>query len=81
MPSEFQNGGIDSTVVIKVTGNTILGMLYALLPNFAQYRNLGASLVAQWLRIRLPVQGTRVRAQVWEDPTCRGATKPVCHDY
>ena len=33
------------------------------------------SLVAQWLRIRLPMQGTRVRALVWEDPTCRGATK------
>ena len=40
-----------------------------------------ASLVAQWLRIRLPMQGTRVRALVWEDPTCRGATKPVSHNY
>ena len=37
----------------------------------------GASLVVQWLRIRLPMQGTRVRALVREDPTCRGATKPV----
>ena len=41
----------------------------------------GSSLVVQWLRIRLPVQGTRVRALVREDPTCRGATKPVCHNY
>ena len=40
-----------------------------------------ASLVAQWLRIRLPMQGTRVRALVWEDPTCRGATGPVSHNY
>ena len=39
-----------------------------------------ASLVAQWLRICLPMQGTRVRALVWEDPTCRGTTKPVCHN-
>ncbi|KAJ8783825.1 hypothetical protein J1605_008868 [Eschrichtius robustus] len=39
------------------------------------------SLVAQWLRIRLPMQGTRVQALVWEDPTCRGATKPVHHNY
>ena len=39
------------------------------------------SLVAQWLRIRLLMQGTRVRALVWEDPTCRGATKPVHHNY
>ncbi|KAJ8793859.1 hypothetical protein J1605_019123 [Eschrichtius robustus] len=41
----------------------------------------GASLVAQWLRIRLPMQGTRVRALVREDPTCHRATKPVRHDY
>ena len=39
------------------------------------------SLVVQWLRIRLPVQGTRVRALVQEDPTCRRATKPVHHNY
>ena len=40
-----------------------------------------ASLVRQWLRICLPMQGTRVRALVQEDPTCRGATKPVHHNY
>ena len=40
-----------------------------------------ASLVAQWLRVGLPMQGTRVRALVWEDPTCRGATVPVSHNY
>ena len=40
-----------------------------------------ASLVAQWLRVCLPMQGTRVRALVWEDPTCRGATRPVSHNY
>ena len=39
------------------------------------------SLVTQWLRICLPVQGTRVRALVQEDPTCRRATKPVYHNY
>ena len=40
-----------------------------------------ASLVAQWLRISLPMQGTRVQALVREDPTCRRATKPVHHNY
>ena len=39
-----------------------------------------ASLVAQWLRICLPMQSTRVRALVWEDPTCRRATRPVSHN-
>ena len=50
---------------------------------FTHFTNLNgrASLVAQWLRIRLPMQGTWVRALVREDPTCRGATKPVCHNY
>ena len=42
---------------------------------------LRASLVAQWLRICLLMQGTRVRALVWEDPTCHGATRPVSHNY
>ena len=46
-----------------------------------KYRCPGTSLVAQWLRIRLPMQGTRVRALVQEDPTCRRATKPVRHNY
>ena len=39
------------------------------------------SLVAQWLRICLPMQETRVRALVQEDPTCCVATKPVHHNY
>ena len=37
----------------------------------------GDSLVTQWLRIRLPMQGTQVRALVREDPTCHGANEPV----
>ena len=41
----------------------------------------GISLVAEWLRVHLPMQGTWVRALVWEDPTHHGATKPVHHNY
>ena len=41
---------------------------------------IGASLVAQWSRVCLPMQGTRVRALVWEDPTCCGAAGPVSHN-
>ena len=40
-----------------------------------------ASLVVQWLRIHLPMQGTWVRALVREDATCGGAAKPVRHNY
>ena len=38
-------------------------------------------LVARWLRIRLPMQRTQARSLVREDPTCRRATKPMCHNY
>ena len=41
----------------------------------------GISLMAQWLRIRLLMQGTQVCALVREDPICHGATKPVRHNY
>ena len=50
-------------------------------PNFLNQKAFRASLVAQWLRIRLPMQGTRVRSLVREDPACRGSTRPVCHNY
>ena len=43
--------------------------------------NHRASLVVQWLRVHLPMQGTQVRALVWEDPTCHGAAGPVSHNY
>ena len=52
-----------------------------LIYNIFQKGPFWASLVAQWLRVCLPMQGTRVRALVWEDPTCRGATGHVSHNY
>ena len=39
------------------------------------------SLVVQWLRIHLPVQGTQEPSLVWEDSTRQGATKPMNHNY
>ena len=36
---------------------------------------IGTPLVAQWIRLCLPVRGTRVQSLVWEDSTCRRATK------
>ena len=46
-----------------------------------QKESWGASLLAQWLRICLLMQGTWVCALVWEDPTCCGATRLVSHNY
>ena len=55
---------------------------YCIFTEQASFRkgSIGTFLVAR-LRIRVPMQGTRVWALVREDPTCRGATKPVCHNY
>ena len=39
----------------------------------------GISPLVQWIRIRLPVQGTRVQSLVREDPTHLRAAKPGCH--
>ena len=39
------------------------------------------SLVAQWIRVCLPTQGTWVQSLAREDPTCLGVTNPMCHNY
>ena len=39
------------------------------------------SLVVQWMRIHLPMQGTRVQFLVRGDSTCPRAIKPICHSY
>ena len=39
------------------------------------------SLVVQWLRMCLPMQGTQVPSLVQEDSTCHKATKPMHHNY
>ena len=44
-------------------------------------KDIGTSLVVQWLRIHLLMQGMWVQSLVQEDPTCRGTTKPVHHNY
>ena len=41
----------------------------------------GTSLLIQWLRIHQPRQGTWVQSLFWEDSTCCGAAKPMCHNY
>ena len=40
----------------------------------------GTSLLAQWLRILLPIQGAQVQSLVFEDFTGHRAKKPICHN-
>ena len=53
------------------------------LREWEQFKSMGegTSLVMLWLRIHLPTQETGVQSLVREDPTCRGAAKPMCHNY
>ena len=49
--------------------------------SFKKTRKRGTSLVAQWMRICLPMQGTQVQSLIQEDSTSHRATKPVSHNY
>lgn len=44
-------------------------------------KELRSVLLAQWLRIHLPMLGIRLWSLVWEDAACHAATKPVQHSY
>ena len=68
--AKISTGDLFSTV--PVTNSMIV---------YLKHADHGASLVAQWLRICLPMQGTRVRALVWGNPTCCGASRPVSHNH
>ena len=70
-------GGMALSFIISPILYTLFYRLYFLLNNI-MWR---ASLVVQWLRICLSMQGTRVQSLVQEHPTCLGATKPVHHNY
>ena len=68
--SQYQGEGCEVNFICQLGGCLWMKLTFKLV-------NFGASLVVLWLRIHLPMQGTWVRPLVWEDPTCRGATKPM----
>ena len=68
-------------VTVAVEGGLAWYLKSLEIHNKNKNKTRGTSLVAQWLRICLPKQGTRIQALVQEDPTCHRATKPVCHNY
>ena len=69
-------------LLLRLKRSIIFNKIFSIKTSNLKSLDPGTSLVAQWLRIRLPMQGTQVRALVREDPTCRGATnKPVRHNY
>ena len=46
-----------------------------------QKNEIGASVVAQELRLHLPMRETWVQSWAWKDPTWHGAPKPVGHNH
>ena len=47
----------------------------------ARSKVLGLPRWCKWWRTHLPMQETWVLSIVWENPTCLGTTKAVCHKY
>ena len=79
-PLRHQGSPTLTTIIIILAYNSTFYFLQDLKKVHKNNYESGASLVAQWLRICLLMQGTRVRALVWEDPTCHGAAGPVSHN-
>ena len=52
-------------------------MLTFLRNHMAFLKSYGTSLVAQWIGIHLPMQGTGVQSLIQEDSTCLEAAEPV----
>ena len=69
--------------IIRETTNPIKGHLpveatLVCLPNILIRKIIRTSLVAQWIRIHLPTQGTWVPSLIREDSTSLGATTEAC---
>ena len=79
--SKFYDNAISSSVLYFCMFCSYNLLQRKLKYNYFQNDKFGTSLVAQWLRIHLPMQGTRVWYLVREDPICHGATKPMHHNY
>ena len=63
---------------MKFKDNTMMVSRMGRKPAHSNKDSAQTSLVVQWIRICLPMQGTWVQFLVREDSTCCGATKPVC---
>ena len=70
-----------TTQILQDAAKAVLREKFIVINAYIKKRERGTSLVSQWLRICLPMQGTRVQALVQEDPTGCRAAKPVHHNY
>ena len=68
--------------------NVSVGNNFTVLPQTAPFRmpystqlqsNSQRTAWVQWLGTRLPMQGPQIRSLVREEPTGRGASKPMSH--
>ena len=48
--------------------------------SFEILTSIGLPCVAQWWRVHLPMQETRVQSLIRKDPTCYGAAKTMRHN-
>ena len=78
------------SVTSKVNPRRKCDKIVFLLPTLMEYQNLKSGYIRKSIQgfpggavVENPPAdaGDMVRALVREDPTCRGATKPACHNY
>ena len=76
-----QEGG-DSTIPQVSSNSKNSAILHVALPKQLESKYSSRDFPGvQWLRIRLPMQGTWVQSLAQENPTCHGATKPMHCNY
>ena len=78
---EIRKNDVSGFVLLSLDYFGYLGYFHTNFRIFYLCEKCQASLVVQWVRICLLMQGTRVQALVWEDPTCCRAARPMSHNY
>ena len=68
-------------ILIYITKVKIKFLKIASTSSEPEVSNSGTSLVAHWIRIDWPMQGTQVQSLLREDPTCHRATKLMHYNY
>ena len=72
---------VGAGVYIYIWKSSVPSFQFFCEPETALKKYNSTSLVTQWMRIQLPMQGTWVQSLVRGDSTCYRETKPMCHNY
>ena len=78
--SQFSSAAPSSTCWVLATSSQPIWLSTSKHPSSSQNSSAGGFPGGPVVKNPSPMQDTRVRSLVWEDPTCQGATKPGHHN-